>query len=73
MSRKELSELTKKKANRTWDTVNLIAAAVGGAILAFAAETPALYQNITIGQITGAVLLATVVFRVAHLIHNEQR
>ena len=69
MSKQDL----KKKANRTWDTVNLFAAAVGGALLTFTADTPVLFRSITVGQLVGAVLLSTVAFRIAHLIHSEER
>jgi hypothetical protein len=69
MSRKDIQV----KANRTWDVINLGAAAVGGAILTFSADTPTIYRNFTIGQVVGAILIATVTVRVAHLVHAEQR
>lgn len=63
----------KKATNRTWDVINLVSCAVGGALLTFTASTPEVISNVTVGQIVGAVLLSTAVVRVAHLIYNEQR
>jgi len=62
----------KKATNRTWDSLYTLASAVGGALLTFTESTPSVAgTDITWGQIVGAVLLATVVFRVVALIFNE--
>lgn len=66
----------KKAGNRTWDVVNLIACATGGAMLTFATETPTfsvLGRTVSFGQVVGAVLLSTAVVRIAHLVYNEER
>lgn len=70
MSKQEI----KKTGNRLWDLLNLVACTTGGAILAFSKDTPSLYNtNISLGQVVGAILLATVTVRVAHLVMNEER
>ena len=69
MSSKDL----KKAGNRTWDVINLVACATGGSLLTFTANTPEVFRSVSVGQIVGAVLLATATARIAHLVYNEQR
>ena len=69
MSKQEI----KKVGNRAWDVVNLVSCGVGGALLTFATTTPTVVTDFTFGQIVGGILLATVLFRVSHLVFNEQR
>lgn len=68
MSKQEI----KDKGDRVWEVVNLVASATGGAILALG-DTPTIYKDVTVGAVVGAVLLATVLFRITKLVMNESK